>query len=77
LCRRFDKDKDGKLTLEEFTQTIEYFGNLESEEEQYKCERFAWSAALPTPSRTATHGAAAHPGRPPTSTQAPCLGPAS
>lgn len=34
----FDMNKDGMLTLDEFTKALELFGQLGDEEEQYKCE---------------------------------------
>jgi serine/threonine-protein phosphatase 2B regulatory subunit len=36
MFQMFDKDKDGLLSLEEFTQALELFGRLEDVEEQYK-----------------------------------------
>ncbi|KAG2439135.1 hypothetical protein HXX76_004502 [Chlamydomonas incerta] len=36
LFKLFDSSGDGSLSLEEFTQALEYFGQLDNEEEQYK-----------------------------------------
>eukprot|EP00955_Chlamydomonas_euryale_P055364 356114-Chlamydomonas_euryale.AAC.7 len=38
IFQMFDLNKDGMITLDEFTKAIEMFGQLGSEEEQYKCE---------------------------------------
>lgn len=36
LFEMFDTNGDGTLSIDEFTQALEYFGQLDSQEEQYK-----------------------------------------
>lgn len=43
MLQLYDSNKDGFITLQEFTQALELFGQLDDPEEQYKCEQCAWA----------------------------------